>query len=70
MIEYVNEMKELGTEDEPLLAEAIAVITGTVAKNRISKENAIQLQEVRGIKESSFHNQMYIEKKLPTGFRF
>jgi len=69
VIEYINELKELGDENEPLLAEAIALITGTVAKNRISKENAIELQEVRGIKVGSLHNQMYIQKELPTGFR-
>ena len=69
VIEYINEMKELGDENEPLLAEAIAIITGKVAKNRISKENAIELQEVRGIKVGSLHNQMYIQKELPTGFR-
>lgn len=70
VIEIVTEMKELGTVDEPLLAEAIAQITGAVAKNRISKENAIQFQEVKEVKESTFNNQMYIEKKLPAGFRY
>lgn len=69
VIEYVSQMKELGDENEPLLAETIAVITGAVAKISVSKENAIELEDVKGISEGSLHNQMYIEKGLPSGFR-
>ncbi|WP_164975197.1 S41 family peptidase [Lutibacter sp. HS1-25] len=69
VIEYIDEMKPLGDQNEPLLAQALALITGVSAKKTISKDG-IRPIEVRGFKEESlFQNQMYIDKKLPSGLR-
>jgi C-terminal processing protease CtpA/Prc len=68
VIEYVSEMQELGTETEPLLAEAIAIITGVVSKSNVnSKIQKIQFEEIKDV--SKFQNLMYVEKELPLGFR-
>jgi len=68
VIEYVNEMQELGIETEPLLAKAIEQITGVVAKTKITKGISIEPIVVKGFKSGDkFENSMYVDKQIPEG---
>jgi hypothetical protein len=65
IIEYVNEMKPLGDETEPLLAQAIAQITGISTKQTLAKPGILLKEFNAKIDNSLLQNQMYIEKDLP-----
>lgn len=70
VIEYVNQMKELGLEEEPLFAEAIKQITGISGKATISnKKPAVFLKNYEKFtQESKYETGLRVEKELPKGF--
>jgi C-terminal processing protease CtpA/Prc len=68
-IEYVSEFKELGTLEEPLLAEAIAYITGSGKPARNSKIQRIQFDEIENKLDPKYGRNGYVtDKTLPTDF--
>lgn len=69
VVEYVDEMKPLGDESEPLLAKALSLITGVSAKTAISKNGLDPIDVNRFREVGEFKNQMYVSKKFPAGLR-
>ena len=67
--ELISEMKPLGDVEEPLLAKAIALITGS-GKTSITKGGTSGFKKII-FKEKNIllDNEMYVEKALPQGFK-
>ncbi|WP_344789319.1 S41 family peptidase [Postechiella marina] len=61
--EKVRNLGVLGDENEPLLAEALAIITGT-GKPQREKGNSVIMSDKK-INSSPFEGNMYIDKDLP-----
>lgn len=68
-IEFVSQFAELGTVDEPLLAEAIATITGSNKPLLSNKKNLIKLEEIENKLEFNVKsNSVIFDKKIPFEF--
>jgi hypothetical protein len=69
IIEKVSQFAELGTVEEPLLAEAIAYITGGSKPVLENKKNQIQLKEFENKLDLNFKgNSVIFDKKIPSKF--
>lgn len=66
-VEYVSDFKELGTLEEPLLAEAIAYITGSGKPASSKKGFEPQLKEFDSKLDFKYHGYI-IDKKIPKEF--
>lgn len=69
IVEYVSEFAELGTVEEPLLAEAIAYITGSGKPVLRNKKNLIKLKEVENKLDLNLkENSVIFDKQFPSDF--